>query len=574
MFSRHGLTLWRLKENHNLKKKIESKIKDQREKTEMCTIQSLPIEIIRYVFYEYLIPSPYSEFINPNRANRNIFPFGRKELRNFLSCTRGFRGHWSRELIYFNLSEPWSLAYVQDIAFHDRVVSLVRDPMRQIGLIFFNHPSWEAISDEMVHQNCNHVHYVTFNTSSIGARISLIDNVHILNYAGAWNVKDISSFNQTVQLSLTSAHILPEITERDLQKVHYLVIRFAPFVTRLPSLPCLERLQLRNLANLKEIDVLGCPNLKEVSLSEINIEDLAPFRNIQKLWFHNIHQVTDISMLTHVKELALYEMGNVSQGWAALQEHCEKLIIDTNYFLVSFSGCVFKKLRCLELTSCSRLTSVREVNQVEEIILVSCAQLVDITPFKLSVGRVKKISISSCSLICDISPLYGIPEVILGNDLSEMIDYSVLGNHKGLTIVGDEDMMVVPPIANVTHLELSQWPLLQDLTSAGFLQQLTKLTLKECTRIKSFVRLPNLMDLYLDGLYIRKFTTGDDFPNLQVLKVSNCFYVQEIDVQHHLLKWFEVVSCIKLSKITMRSKEQRHWFSLRKEQACTVVYAE
>jgi hypothetical protein len=539
----------------------------------MCTIQSLPIDIVRYVFYEYLIPSPYSEFTHPNRANQNKFPFGRKDLRNFFSCNRGFRCYWSRDLIYLNLSEAWSLAFVQDFAFHDRVVSLVKDPMRQIGLTFSTRPSWEVTTDEMIHHNCNHVHYVTFNASSIGARISLIDNAHILNYAGAWNVTDISSFNNTVQLSLTSAHVLPEISDRDLQKVRYLAVRFAPFVTRLPPLPCLERLQLMNLASLREIDALGCPNLKEVSLSEIYIENLAPFRNIHKLWLHSMPQVKDISVLTNVKELALYEMGYVSQGWPALQENCERLIIDGNYFLVSFSGCNFKKLRYLELKSCSKLTGVGEVNRVEEIVLESCEQLVDITAFKLSVGSVRKISISSCPLICDISPLHGIPDVTVGYELSEMIDYSVLGNHKQLKIVGDEDMMVVPQIANVSHLELSQWPLLSDLSTGGFLQQLTKLTLKECTLIKSFIRLPNLMDLYLDGLYIRKFTTGDDFPNLQILKVSNCFYVLEIDVRHHLLKWFEVVSCMKLGKITMRSKDQRHWFSLRKEQAFTVIYA-
>jgi hypothetical protein len=220
----------------------------------------------------------------------------------------------------------------------------------------------------VIHHNCNNVHYIAFEGALPTTQISLIDNVHILRFIGAWCVSDVSSFNNTVELSLLfSAPILREIGERDIQKVRSLFIEGTPHVTRLPPLPSLERLQLKHLENLEEIDVLGCPNLKEVSLSEVlYLTSITPFRNTHKLWLHDLPQVTDISMLTIVRDLALYNMSNVNQGWSSLQENCERLIIDTHNSLTSFSGCAFKKLRYLELKSCERFTGVEEVNQVEE----------------------------------------------------------------------------------------------------------------------------------------------------------------------------------------------------------------
>jgi hypothetical protein len=108
----------------------------------MCPVQSLPLDIVRCVFYEYLIPSLYLDFTRPNCQNEDKLPFGRQELRNFLSCNRTLRSQWRRDLIYFNLSKERTFAFVQDVAFHDRVISLVKDPMRQIGLNFSSLFSW------------------------------------------------------------------------------------------------------------------------------------------------------------------------------------------------------------------------------------------------------------------------------------------------------------------------------------------------------------------------------------------------------------------------------------------------
>jgi hypothetical protein len=132
-------------------------------------------------------------------------------------------------LIYFNLSKERTFAFVQDVAFHDRVISLVKDPMRQIGLNFSSLFSWGAVTDEVIHHNCNNVHYIAFEGALPTTQISLIDNVHILRFIGAWCVSDVSSFNNTVELSLLfSAPILREIGERDIQKVRSLFIERTP----------------------------------------------------------------------------------------------------------------------------------------------------------------------------------------------------------------------------------------------------------------------------------------------------------------------------------------------------------
>jgi hypothetical protein len=311
----------------------------------------------------------------------------------------------------------------------------------------------------------------------------------------------------------------------------------------------------------------------ERSLSEVlHLTRITPFRNTHKLWLHDLPQVTDISMLTIVRELALYNMSNVNKGWSSLQENFERLIIDTHNSLTSFSGCAFKKLRYLELKSCERFTGVEAANQVEEINIASCKRLVDITPFRPGVGKVTKITILSCPLITDISPLHGIPHVTVDTKLSGITDYSLLGNHKRLVIVADKNSMVAPMVYNV---ELHQFKNLSDLSpSSDVLQRLTSLSLHEFFSLRSFIVLPNLINLELHEVHIRKFTAGDDFPNLQVLKLSLCPFLQVIDIQHHLLNWFEVENCTKFFKITMRSKEQRHCFSLLKNQALTVLYAE
>jgi hypothetical protein len=234
----------------------------------MCPIQSLPIDIVRCIFYDYLISSPYSELTKPLHPVENKFPLGLTELRNFLSCNRRVCSDWSRDLIYFNLSKKWTVLFVQDFTFRDRVIALVKDPTRQIGLNVSGPVMCDAVTDEMIRKNCNHVHCIYFPPFLINSRVYLIDNVNILHFAGDCQIPDLSSFNNTVELSVSAVFKFPEIYPDALQKVRYLFIDFAPNITRIPALPQLERLQLKHVENLQEIDILGCPNLKEVSLSQ------------------------------------------------------------------------------------------------------------------------------------------------------------------------------------------------------------------------------------------------------------------------------------------------------------------
>jgi hypothetical protein len=129
-----------------------------------------------------------------------------------------------------------------------------------------------------------------------------------------------------------------------------------------------------------------------------------------------------------VIDLTLFEVPVVT-GWEALQANCEKLSVYRNWRLKSFKSCHFQKLKVLRLTSCFSFNDLTEVNQVEELELEYCTDLINLFSLRKGVGNVKKIFLSFCLKVTDFSPLNGIPEVKLDGDLRVTV-WNELGNHE------------------------------------------------------------------------------------------------------------------------------------------------
>jgi hypothetical protein len=425
---------------------------------------------------------------------------------SLLNLNRSFQRQVKHEIIYYSLSQFYSIQFYTNKEFRANILMQIQNPVRQIALKFF----FVSLPPNFTLQNLKYVHSLTmqgvpevsppsleitadstvsFDPSKLNlsllhnlkkieitycpylTSLNGLDNVPDLNFSYCTNLFDISSLKNGYKLNLTGCYQVKDIS--NLKYFHSLGLRgcsgikdFSPlgrqYYLDLSKLLYNRRHyipMIKDVSHLKHVHTLilnGCDYVTDVSaLDSVNTLNLGGCRNLK-----------DISSLVHVTNLDISCCEEILSFDSLGRQ--KKLNLSDNYQLEQSSMPSFSNVRELILDACwnisdiSCLTNVRKLSisdlpnllvinvvlpALEEVKMFKCSNLINVS----GLSQVKKLKLGRCIKLANISVLRNLQEFIL----SECYSITTLqGLEKNLTKLSLTGMDFITDLSILTNLKV------------------------------------------------------------------------------------------------------------------------
>ncbi len=197
--------------------------------------------------------------------------------------------------------------------------------------------------------------------------------------------------------------------------------------------------------------------------SRVKNMDISLFNNVNSINIEDYY-ITDLSSLTNIKEIYLFECKNVSD--------------------IS----MFSKISTCSLISCNNIVDISPLKDVKNLTILYCSNVTDFS----SLGNQDYLSISSNALT-DVSNFYRIKNVNLGW-CNHITDFSPLGNVEKLSINYCNCITTATGLGNVPELSITSCKNLIDISSLG---NHISLNLYDCPGITNVSNLKNVSTLII-----------------------------------------------------------------------------
>jgi hypothetical protein len=476
---------------------------------------------------------------------------GRRSWRHFMNVTKS--SHWKnvkKELICLSLNRYYSMKYVKNESFRNRVLACLRNPLSQLALALNN---FDLNLENELGICCLHAaHSISFLCN---------DWVHI------------PSLKNIYELDFTDCDALKRVEA--IENVRILKFKRCSSLEYLPP-----------LVDVDELDIWGCENLKDLSFisSETHLKlfqacyftemgdfSTVPFESLEYLLLDcgSYDDCPDFSAFHHVKELFIYQSSNFRD----LTPFKKLITFDTDTrldhgfeniknltSLVGGSNCfskatpealrLFSNLTYFRYTDCSEAFDLNSLSHTPAIELSSyTAPLPDFSPLR----NVTYLDLSNSS-VTDVSMLGKVKYLALW-DCANIINFDGLGQGNiELSISGNYSLKNVSHLGTIRKLALVHCHNLKDITG---IETVPFLSLKGCDLIKNLNILgKHQKQLDLTGCIQLKDDDLQCFTNVSDLNISCNHHITDLSMLTNVLylkaacsfslKYTEINGCDKL----------------------------
>jgi hypothetical protein len=305
-------------------------------------IYLLPIDLL------YLIKEFFFSIRNQNYSYKNEI-----QWRNFLNTNKYYFHNVKKGTIYLRLNKYYSVQYLTDSSFREKVTNIMKDPWKQLGIDL----SYTSLIFENYDLSClNGVNYLDLSYTKVRS-IEHISRVYELN-VNCTDITDISSLTDVIVLNATAClsiekylqqSDLHEYPEPKMEKLNL------AFCTQLIDVSFCKNLHILNLSrceNIIDVSMLG--NVYELNLSGcVRVLDVSMLGKVHTLDLSRCPGIVDISALHSVHTLYLYNCQNIRYGLDSLTNVHELHLSRQNTLNLLY----FQKISKLCLSYCAQIIS-------------------------------------------------------------------------------------------------------------------------------------------------------------------------------------------------------------------------
>jgi hypothetical protein len=387
----------------------------------------LPQDILR-CFTNYLQPE--------SSQNRRTFHYC-YDWRNFLNTSKEYFGEWKKESQILVLPDLETKRYRDSAEFRQRINQCVENPRFQVDLAFDKETGNRTILVDEVRKihvsESDCIESVVLDVDEVSLSECLVKDLSFCS-----NVKSVTVIQHTLQHTRRCPPVLDFRYFRNIEKGVFKLSRMA--VTK--NYPV--------LANLKSLELSGCPAVTDVSC----------FQNIPHLTLKFCFGITDVSSLGKVHTLSLIGCLNVHEVSALGRVHTMDLSVCNNVTDLSALEWVYSLT--FQNFMGADLSGLKNIVQLD---ISSAKRVIDLSMLQ----SLQVLNIESCDGISNLNGLSNLKELWVdanripsGNDLFQQL--------------------LVLHLSHSSRLPIRyQFPILSDFIST--LDHLQELTLHLCNII-------------------------------------------------------------------------------------------
>jgi hypothetical protein len=530
-----------------------------------CYFASTPRDVLHFLA-DYLLPA--------EEQQKPIFKYS-FDLRNFVNTNKSYFGEWKKKTRVMVLMTTESEMFVNSLAFRNRVLSMIDDPLEQLVLQFIYRILTEVSPNfpggaRKVTVEYGKIHNVSISCQHIVFRDCTIQHLHDCPPFRKFELRDC-----TVQEGdLSSLAILEEAV-------------FSPsHPPNLQSLAHLKFLKLYNsnsvtdvscLRNIPKLEFVGCPNIKDISsLADVRelslsccegIIDVSSLGKVHKLTFSCCDNIRDVSALGNVYELHLVHCNQVRD--ISRLKNVKEMHLD------DFDGTDVSGLESVEklfLSTCPGITDISMLKRIQVLTIQGCPGLAS---FQLSgLGKLRDLRFRGANTV-NLAPAS-----------ARLFDYTVLERLSKFESI-DMDFSVrnseltagTVSLINLRELTLRYAVNISQLLTNPTLSHLRSLNLLRCGDLLYLPELPSLGYLTIEScnrlVTLHLVAEQAKFPIYSVI-IRNCRNLKEVKVTRKISE-MKIRLCDQLRRIDAQSQigflraDHCHKFNIRSDAVKNIV---